>query len=320
MITTELDKILEDLKAGRPVGLPTETVYGLAAPISNSAAIEAVFVLKKRPSFDPLIVHVSSLSMVLGVASEFHDLAKSLANAFWPGPLTLILPRATSLNPMITSGLDTVGIRMPNHPLALQVIELLGEPLAAPSANLFSKVSPTKPEHVLADFPKLTILDGGAASIGIESTVLGFSDNSLLIHRPGGVTEKMLREHLKNSSWSHCQIQSVKSAASPGQIEHHYMPDVPLVILPVGQNIEHIEIQKQIQNRFQSFYKNPRELSLPVDSTLAARMLYEELRQKSKGASGLWFSPQTSQLTDNWTAIWDRLSRAASLKLGFKGK
>ena len=186
----DLEKAKNLLLAGEVVAIPTETVYGLAADISNEDAIRKVFSLKERPFFDPLIVHVASLKQAKALTTEWGPLTDFLARYFWPGPLTLILPKAESVNSLITSGLETLAIRFPNHPAAIQLITQVG-PLAAPSANKFGQTSPTEAHHVRKEFRSVDVfvVDGGPCEIGIESTVLevGSNQDSVSILRPGRI-------------------------------------------------------------------------------------------------------------------------------------
>ncbi|NDF16271.1 threonylcarbamoyl-AMP synthase, partial [bacterium] len=199
----ELERAKARLEGGGVVALPTETVYGLAASIRSEEGIKKIFAIKERPFFDPLIVHISDLEQKKQVISEWPPLADFLAKRFWPGPLTLVLPKHPSLNPLITSGLDTVGVRMPAHPIARQLIEKCGFPLAAPSANKFGKTSPTKAEHVRKGFEKedLLILDGGQSEVGLESTVVALAREGdkdvVTILRPGAVTFDILDSAMK---------------------------------------------------------------------------------------------------------------------------
>lgn len=184
------------LRKGSTVAFPTETVYGLGADARNTAAVEAVFAAKGRPSDNPLIVHIAHRSDLDGLVTEVHPAAAALIDAFWPGPLTVVLPvRPGVLSPLVTAGLDTVGVRMPDHPLALALIRAAGCPVAAPSANRSGRPSPTLAAHVLEDLAGYIggVLDGGAAGVGLESTVVQVQpDGTALVLRPGGITAEQL--------------------------------------------------------------------------------------------------------------------------------
>jgi L-threonylcarbamoyladenylate synthase len=318
-----LDYDLEAAKnvilSGGIVALPTETVYGLAASIHNEEGIKKIFAIKERPFFDPLIVHISERTQLSQVIEKMPPLADFLAKKFWPGPLTLILPKLAGLNPLITSGLETVGVRMPAHPVARALIDLCRVPLAAPSANKFGKTSPTKAEHVAKGFEKdhLMILDGGQSEVGLESTVLETSEENgkaiLTILRPGGITEDVLQSAMKERGLPF-EVRRKSSLASPGNIEHHYMPNIPLVI--VNQDEPNLKQQRrdEICKDFE-LDRNVRGAELKLDSNpkLAARSLYARMREGSdSGASFIYVLRRKDQVGGLWDAIWDRLQRAAS--------
>ncbi|MEM3513378.1 MAG: L-threonylcarbamoyladenylate synthase, partial [Thermoplasmata archaeon] len=185
--TWKIKECAEILKNGGLVGFPTETVYGLGANAFSDAAVRKIFEVKGRPPDNPVIVHISDLSHLDGVVSEMPEKAWKLAEKFWPGPLTMVLPKSREIPYSVTANLDTVAVRMPSHPVAKKLIEFAGA-IAAPSANISGKVSPTKAEHVIADFyGKIeAIIDGGSTKIGLESTVVGNLDGVPILLRPGG--------------------------------------------------------------------------------------------------------------------------------------
>ncbi|MEK7354835.1 MAG: L-threonylcarbamoyladenylate synthase [Bdellovibrionota bacterium] len=315
--SADLMKARDRLRSGGVVAIPTETVYGLAASIDSDQGLKKIFSLKERPFFDPLIVHVSSLKQAQSVAREWPPLADFIARWFWPGPLTIVLPKAEHVNSVITSGLDTVAIRFPSHPLAKDLIDLVGTPLAAPSANKFGRTSPSTAEHVRTEFADedLLILDGGPSDVGVESTVISFhGSDEIRILRPGAVTKEDLEAALGRTSHS-ARVVSAESSASPGHLKHHYMPKVPLVIVetvPDEKTIKKIAKDLSLKN-----IGNARELTLPDEAEQAARVLYAEMRRLSdEGADLLWVVASASRTGGLWTAIWDRLTRAASWNLG----
>ncbi|MGZ3653835.1 MAG: L-threonylcarbamoyladenylate synthase, partial [Bdellovibrionota bacterium] len=267
----ELERAKAQLEAGGVVALPTETVYGLAASIRSEEGIRKIFAIKERPFFDPLIVHISDLEQKKQVISEWPPLADFLAKIFWPGPLTMVLPKLASLNPLITSGLETVGLRMPAHPVARQLIEKCGFPLAAPSANKFGKTSPTKAEHVRKGFEKedLMILDGGQSEVGLESTVVALTREGPLdvvtILRPGAVTRDILEGALRDRGGDPFEVRVGTSAASPGHTEHHYMPNVPLVIVEQEELALKQKVRDQICEDF-VFERAARAAELRLDA------------------------------------------------------
>ncbi len=315
----DLNKAVEILKSGGVVGMPTETVYGLAADIKSPEGIENIFKTKQRPFFDPLIVHIAHLQHLKGVVTEFPELAVFLGEKFWPGPLTMILPKSKLLNTKITSGLDFVGVRFPKHPLAQKLIHKLGNPVAAPSANLFGKTSPTSSDHVKKEFgDKVFVLEGGECEVGLESTVIGFDANylSIKIYRPGSITkerlEKALKEYIKPIS-----IFEEQSPVAPGHLKHHYMPAIPLMI--VGEHeMEDPKLQEEAKIKLKLTVFKPIELVLHNDPVIAARELYQNLRRCAEtGASVIFVREKAEYRGDLWTAIWDRLRKAASLKVDY---
>jgi L-threonylcarbamoyladenylate synthase len=215
------------IRAGEPVAVPTETVYGLAADATDSNAVAAIYSAKGRPSFNPLIVHVADLAMAKRLA-DFSDVAHLLADRFWPGPLTLVLPlRADSgLSPLVTAGLPTVALRLPAHPAMRALIRTSGCPLAAPSANRSGSISPTRADHVLAslDGKIRMILDEGPTSEGLESTIAAPEPDRVRLLRPGPVTAAMLEE----ATGLPVVIGSDKMIEAPGQMESHYAPSKPV--------------------------------------------------------------------------------------------
>lgn len=300
-LKAQLEKAEALLASGEVLGLPTETVYGLAARIDLPQAIEKIFKVKERPFFDPLIVHVSSLAMAETLVTEWKPSYQVLAEAFWPGPLTLILPKSLKVNDMITSGLESVGIRMPRHPLALRLIEMVQVPLAAPSANKFGKTSPTSVEHVQAEFQyeNVFVLDGGLCDIGIESTVLWMREEQglvkLSILRKGHVLKSDIEKILIDKNIKFEFLEKIDKRESPGHMKHHYMPAAPLIVcLDVNRDqvsirnevnqkinllpdeIESIKIIKPVQG-IQSF----EVLTLSEDPVLATREFYSRLRESA---------------------------------------
>ncbi len=229
----------ELLVRGGLVGMPTETVYGLAANAFNARAVERVFVAKQRPHWDPLIVHVSDATMLQRVVAEVSPVAQKLMDAFWPGPLTLLLPRHPDVPLAVTAGRDLVGVRMPAHPLALALIRAAGVPLAAPSANRFGHTSPTTAQHVLADLDGRisAVLDDGPCSIGVESTVL--DPSAMTLYREGGVSREQI-ERVARRAVSVYQPATLdetpESLPSPGTGIRHYAPGAHVVL--VGSEAE----------------------------------------------------------------------------------
>ncbi|HHU20304.1 MAG TPA: threonylcarbamoyl-AMP synthase [Bacilli bacterium] len=227
------DQLAQYIKAGEVVAFPTETVYGLGADATNPEAVEKIFSAKGRPADNPLIVHVVSTEQIARYVTEISPDAKKLIEAFMPGPLTVVLPSNGKISAQVTAGLDTIGVRIPDHPAAQELIRKAGLPIAAPSANLSGKPSPTSAIHVFQDLNgKIkAILDGGSTGVGLESTVVDCTGDQPEIIRPGGVTQLEIEEVLGYP----IEITSVAIAEhepkSPGMKYTHYQPDVPLVLI-----------------------------------------------------------------------------------------
>jgi L-threonylcarbamoyladenylate synthase len=269
------------------VALPTETVYGLAGRYDSEEAIDKIFKTKGRPSFDPLIVHVSNAEQAKELTVSWPYLAQILADKFWPGPLTIVLPKAANVDDKITAGLRTVALRSPDHQGFRSILADLGVPLAAPSANRFGKTSPTTAEHVEAEFDGLVpVMDGGPCRVGVESTVVAIEDGRLQILRPGAITQEMLQEA------TGALVTHRAREDSPGHLKDHYQPEAPL----------YLEAKEGLP-----------ELQLNQDPSIAARELYGLMREYSqRSPSGFYILKSNYPTTGFWQAIWDRLERAAS--------
>lgn len=233
----DVERAAELLRSGRTVAFPTETVYGLGANALDAAAVAGIFAAKQRPAWDPLIVHISAskaVSRVAEVSGELEPRIRSLAEKFWPGPLTLLLPRRTSVPDAVTAGRALVGVRVPAHAVALQLLTMAGVPVAAPSANVFGHVSPTTAQHVLADLDGRidAVLDGGATAVGVESTVL--DPEAMVIYRPGAVTAEAI-EHACGYRPSMYEAPAHRTQAeslpSPGVGIKHYAPRAQVVLV-----------------------------------------------------------------------------------------
>ncbi len=294
-----LDEVASVLASGEPVAIPTETVYGLAAPIFNEVAVQKIFSLKGRPSDNPLIAHVSSISMAESIAQEIPESFYLLAKRFWPGPLTLVLPRKECVPKLVSAGQGSIAIRMPAHPIALNLIEQVGEPLVAPSANISGRPSPTCLAHVLEDFEgKLSaVVDGGVCQIGIESTVLSLLSDVPVLLRPGSITKQQLEEAL---GLEILLPQSSEPVHSPGMKYRHYAPNGAINIvdsvpsLPAGAFVLSRDPIDGIQHR-----------------ALNAKELFAHLREADiLGAEEIWVL--TDPITMASTGLMNRLLKAAS--------
>lgn len=224
----EIEPIKNVLLNEEVVAIPTETVYGLAGNIYSEKAIKKIFELKKRPFFNPLIVHIKSLDFLDQVADEIPDIASKLAEVFWPGPLTLVLRKKSTISDLISGGKKTVGIRVPNHKLSLNLLESLDFPLAAPSANTFQSISPTLPEHVEKNFgQKLAILDGGPCQLGLESTILGFENEKVILYRLGAISIEEIENVVGKV---HIQNFENSKPDAPGMLSKHYSPQTKIIL------------------------------------------------------------------------------------------
>lgn len=227
------------LEAGQLVAIPTETVYGLAANALNEKAVLEIFKAKNRPHFDPLIVHVSGIAQAETLVESFPEKVKVLAKKFWPGPLTILLPKKEIVPDLVTSGLNTVGLRCPDHTLTLQLLKSLSFPLAAPSANPFGYVSPTTPQHVNEQLGDKVayILDGGECRVGIESTIIGFEHPT--VYRLGGLALEVLEPI---TGPLQVQLHSSSNPHAPGQLQSHYAPRKKIVLGIRNQLAEYLDL------------------------------------------------------------------------------
>lgn len=226
----------EIIRSGNLVGMPTETVYGLAANAYDEKAVKSIFYAKKRPQDNPLIVHVNSVEMAQSLALEIPKLAKDLMNKFWPGALTIILKKSKNVPYTVSAGLDTVAVRLPSHSVAKKLIDEAGVPIAAPSANLSGKPSPTKASHVYDDFSGVIpmILDGGDCNVGIESTVVSLDNDIIKVLRPGEITIEMLSSVCENIAIDDAVLNPLREGekiSSPGMKYKHYSPKANVTIL-----------------------------------------------------------------------------------------
>lgn len=251
------------LLEGKLVAFPTETVYGLGANAFDPKAIESIFIAKGRPFQDPLIVHIASQEMFSQIARQIPPAARHLAERFWPGPLTLVLPRHPRIPPMVSAGRNTVAVRMPSHPIALALIEHAGVPVAAPSANRFGHTSPTSAAHVLADLRERIemVIDGGQPPVGLESTVLDMTHSPPVILRPGGVTQEELAEVVgKIILRSDQPDQSPEEPLpSPGMLSRHYAPQATLILF---ENEDTVMACRQMRDKAKSLFDSGRRVGV----------------------------------------------------------
>ena len=309
------------LRAGEVVAVPTETVYGLAANALNAEAVESIFRVKGRPSLNPIIVHVVGTDMAQDCAERWPEMAERLAKAFWPGPLTMVLPRSAGIPGIVTAGGETVGIRWPSHPFVQALILACGFPLAAPSANLSNRVSPTRADHVEVQLGRLIplIIDGGPCQVGIESTVLDVSVHPPRLLRPGMIHDQALLAVTLELGIGPGKAPGI--LRSPGQLAKHYSPEATLEIWSwedeeqlrrrcsqsrVALNKIHIVAHTLVPSG-EGF---GRVSVIPHDPEAFARALYAELHACDE-AGAMLIIMEALPGTSEWHALADRLNRAS---------
>ncbi len=311
---TQLEEVISLLKKGEIVALPTETVYGLAADAKNNIAIEKIFIAKNRPKNHPLIVHINSLDRVKEWTNEIPSNAYRLAECFWPGPLTMLFNKNHNIRSVITGGSSKIALRVPNNFLMLEVIKRVGGALVAPSANTYTKLSPTRAEHVICDLNSkiAAVLDDGACSVGIESTIIDVTTNIPKILRPGSITKNMIENALQ------IKIEEYKKHTEqvPGNIYAHYQPNTPVFLMALSE-IENY-ILKTDDNDIAIMHYSPlnsnnkvRLYQIPHDRSGYAKLMYDTLHKIDKNGFRkiLIEKPPNSS---NWSYINDRLNKAAA--------
>ncbi len=322
------------LRRGGLVAFPTETVYGLGANALDSAAVSHIFEAKGRPASDPLIVHIAEPAQLTDIAIDIPALAWRLVEAFWPGPLTLVLPRGAALTSNVSAGTATVAVRMPRHPVALALLRAARLPVAAPSANLFARPSPTTAQHVLEDLQGRVdlVLDGGATSIGVESTVLDLTGQTPRVLRPGGIGLEELRALLPDVTYTSQYLADDEVAAGPGMLLKHYSPRAELVVVSGAPRA----VLAMIRDEARAAKAKGRKVGLMLDdgalaemdrlrvitaslgcaddATDAAQRLFAALRSLDAQGVDLILT-RTLPQTGLGLAVWDRLMRAAEGKI-----
>ena len=305
----------EIIRRGGIVAFPTETVYGLGADVFNPLAAARIFEVKRRPYFDPLIVHVANYTDLKKLVREIPSDAKRLMERFWPGPLTVVLYKKEDVPDIVTSGLPTVAIRMPKHPMTLKLIELVGSPIVGPSANLFGYLSPTTAEHVQdqlggqVDF----ILDGGPCEVGVESTILSFSEEKPRLLRPGGVPLEEIESIIGEVEMT--PVNEGKPSA-PGMLPRHYAPHTPIILDWSKKNLDSYRKKKigllafQESKNFLKF-RQVEVLSKKGDFREAAASLFSAIRRLDALNLDLILA-ETVPEVGLGRAIMDRLRRASS--------
>ena len=309
------------IQAGGLVGFPTETVYGLGADASSDDAVAGIFAAKGRPANHPLIVHVADAAQVSDFAASVPPFAARLMNAFWPGPLTVILPRRDGVATAAAGGQDSIGLRCPAHPVALAFLKACGTGVAGPSANRFGRVSPTSAQHVAQEFgDALLVLDGGPCAVGIESSIVDCTRGRPVLLRPGVLTRAQLEAACGEPLLNKDDAQAAgKAPRAPGTLEAHYAPDAKVRLMDagalqaaldlLGADAAHIAVYA----RSALSIKSPQMLyrRMPDDAAATAQQLFAVLRDfDAQGARLIWIEQPPAGI--EWDGVRDRLGRAAA--------
>ena len=303
----------KELKLGNLVAFPTETVYGLGADGLNPIAVSKIFETKKRPTFNPLILHINSMQMLNRIAWLKEKKIEKLLDKFWPGPLTIILPKKEIVPDIVTAGLETVAVRMPNNKIALQLIKELGNPIAAPSANSFGKLSPTTAEHVAKQLGEKVdiILDGGSCNVGVESTIVKITKDKNYLLRPGGISV----EELESVAGKFENLNNENKPDSPGQLKIHYAPEIPIYFFDEEKIIENR--YKNLgglffrKSKLEKYFSSIKILSQKGNLNEAAANVFSFLHEfENENVDMIFVEPIEYSGLGN--AIMDRLSKAVN--------
>jgi len=305
-VTSEVRRAAQILRAGGLVAFPTETVYGLGADASSEKAVARLYEVKRRPADHPVIVHFANADLAFAWAREIPEGARKLSERYWPGPLTLILKRSALAKDCVTGGQNTVGLRVPSHPVAQQLLKEFSGAIAAPSANRFGMVSPTTPAHVYEDLGKDAelVLEGGPSEVGIESTIVDLSSGNAVLLRPGAITRQQIDEIVRVTD----EKSSVRHS---GGLERHYAPRTPARMVPVHALDKEISKGKSVAVLA---FSRPDErvdfwLRMPRNPQAYAQRLYAALRElDSAGCEQILVEAPPE--ADEWAAVRDRLKRA----------
>lgn len=326
-----IEKAANILKNGGLVGIPTETVYGLAADALNGRAVAKIFAAKGRPADNPLIVHIADFSDIerFNLVSEIPDSARLLAGIFWPGPLTIIMKKSDVIPDEVSAGLDTVAVRFPSHRAANEIIRRSGTVLAAPSANISGSPSPTTAQHVLNDMNgKIdAVLDGGACGVGVESTVITLAESTPRVLRPGGVTVEQLREVLGDTAVDRAVLNRLEDgarASSPGMKYKHYAPRARVILLKGGDDeyINYVNANSDAEaaalccDEDIAFLKAKAfSLGRRADYAAQARRLFEQLRRIDQNPEIKTVYSRLPKTDGVGLALYNRLIRAAGFEV-----
>ena len=319
VIKTTVDQAAAHIRAGELVAFPTETVYGLGADASSDKAVAKIFASKGRPADHPLIVHIASSAQVLDYASSVPPFAQALINAFWPGPLTVILPRKPGVATAAAGGQNSIGLRCPAHPLALEFLKACNTGVAGPSANKFGRVSPTTAQHVVQEFgDELMVLDGGPCKVGIESSIVDCTRSQPVLLRPGVLTRAQLSAACGQPVLS-AEDTAGDAPRAPGTLESHYAPNAKVRLMDakaiqtaldlLDADAAHIAIYARSIVRIKSSKVLYRRM--PDDALATAEQLFAVLRDfDAQGVKLIWIEP-VPELAE-WDGVRDRLARAAA--------
>jgi L-threonylcarbamoyladenylate synthase len=317
MSSPSIDEAVAVLHAGELVAFPTETVYGLGADASNQEAVKKIYAAKGRPRNHPLIVHVATVAQIDAWAAEVPALARRLADRYWPGPLTLILKRASHVNDLVTGSQDTIALRVPSHPVAQALLSAFEGGIAAPSANRYGRVSATCAEHVRSEFGDAVrcVLDGGASDVGIESTIVDVSGAVPALLRPGHITAHELEDVLGRR----LAPPDGTPPRAPGTLAKHYAPQTPLMVMEADLLLELAASMRRQGQRVAVLARSARQppvsgvtwISAPLDPAGYAHDLYANLRVLDRAGCSAILVEQLP-LGSAWAAIQDRLMRAAA--------
>ena len=311
----DLERAATLLRSGRLVAFPTETVYGLGADATNPEAVREIFRVKGRPADHPVIVHLPNAGAMADWGREIPDAAWTLADAFWPGPLTLVVRRARRVDDVLTGGQDTVGLRVPGNRVALDLLERFNGALAAPSANRFGRISPTTADHVIEEFGDelAAVVDGGPCEVGLESTIIDLSGSMPLILRPGMIPGEAIGARLGASPQAPAPREG---ARAPGRLPSHYAPASRLLLLPDDELKKRIGPWRRSGRRIVALTmsapdRQPDDIAMPRRPSSYARALYAALRRADRLAPDC-IVVELPPDEPEWTAIRDRLARAAA--------
>lgn len=315
--TPDIDRAVAVLRGGGLVAFPTETVYGLGGDAANEEALKKIFAAKGRPHDHPLIVHIAEAAELAHWAREIPPSTHTLARRFWPGPLTLVLKRASGVSDLVTGGQDTIAVRAPSHPVARTLLARFGGGIAAPSANRYGRVSATTAEHVRQEFGASVdlVLDGGAAEVGIESTIVDLSGTEPAVLRPGMITQAMLEEALGRALGA----RSSGSPRAPGTHTRHYAPQTPLMVMEADLMLELASSLVRQGKRVAVLARSAQQpllsgiawIAAPAGAAGYAHDLYANLRRLDAAGCDAILAEAPPEAPE-WAAIRDRLTRASA--------